>query len=350
MLWSQNFYQQFSGKMHSALEISYQLMQLAEDLKNGALIMEAHQSIGALLVLLGRPTEALEHIEKGSALYAAHHHHRYSVFGNFDSKVMFECFAGLALLDLGYPDQSAARLATALALARELGHPQTLVTALHVVAQCHQLQGEASLVYDLAKEALDLADEYGFAVWRAYGLIEVGWAEAELGNAKNGIEKMQQGFAEYEATGAKLRSPYFMGLLADQLRKTGRVQEGLAVVTDAITLAQNTGEGYGASDLHVIKGELLWKSDVPTAGHPPNDPSGISVLTQARACFEEALRIAEQQGARWRQLRAALKLAYLDVECGESARTYLPEIYSSFTEGHETAEFKQAKALLGLVR
>ena len=351
MLWSQNFYQQFSGKMHSALEISYQMMQLAEDLKNGALIMEAHQSIGAMLVLLGRPSEALEHIQKGSAFYAAHHHHRYSVFGNFDSKVMFECFAGLALLDLGYPDQSAARLATALALARELGHPQTLVTALHVVAQRHQLQGEASLVYDSAKEALDLADEYGFAVWRAYGLMEVGWAEAELGNAENGIEKMQQGFAEYEATGAKLRSPYFMGLLADQLRKTGRVQEGLVVVTDAITLAQNTGEGYGASDLHVIKGELLLKSDLPMAGDPPpNDPSGISVLCQARACFGEALRIAELQGARWRQLRAALKLAHLDVECGKPACTHLPKIYSFFTEGHETAEFKQAKAILGLVR
>ena len=351
MLWSQNFYQQFSGKMHSALEISYQLMQLAEELTEGALIMEAHQSIGALLVLLGRPFEALEHLEKGSALYAAHHHHRYSVFGNFDSKVMFECFAGLALLDLGYPDQSAERLATALALARELGHPQTLVTALHVVAQRHQLQGEASLVYGPAKEALELADEYGFAVWRAYGLIELGWAQAELGKPKDGVEKMRRGLAEYEATGARLRSPYFWGMLADQLGKAGRVEEGLALVTDAITLAQDTGEGYGASDLFVIKGELFLKSsDLLKADCPHKDLSGISIRSQARACFEEALGIAERQGARWRQLRAALRMARLDMECGESGRTHLPEIYSSFTEGHETAELKQAKALLDSVR
>jgi predicted ATPase len=72
-----------------------------------------------------------------------------------------------------------------------------------------------------------------------YGLIELGWAEAELRDAEGGIEKMQRGLAEYEA---KLRSPYFLGLLADQLCKAGRLKEGLAVITKALTLAEYTGE------------------------------------------------------------------------------------------------------------
>ena len=200
MLWSLNMYQQFSGHMHTSLEISHQLIQLAEDLKDGALIMEGERSLGAALVLAGQCSEALDHLEKGGALYAMHRDHSNKVFtGGFDNKVMVECFAALALLALGYPDQSTERLAAALTLGREVGHPQTLVIAWHVAAQFHHLRGEASLAYERAKEAMELADQYGLALWVIYGLIELGWAEAELGNPQDGIEKMQRGLAEYEA-------------------------------------------------------------------------------------------------------------------------------------------------------
>ena len=312
MLWSLNFYQQFSGEVRSSLESSYQLMKLAEDLKDGNLTIEAHRSIGAALVLLGRCSEALEYLRKGSALYATHHNYRHSVFTSFASKVMFECFTALALLELGYPDQSAEKVAAGLALARELGHPETLVVAGNVAAQLHQMRGEASLVYERAKEAMELADEYGMALWRAQGLMELGWAEAELGNPQDGIDKMQRGLAEYEATGTKLRSPYFLGLLADQLGKTARVQEGVVAITKALALAELTGEGYSLVELHRIKGELFLKSsDLPRAGKLPSDSSQVSTLAQARACFGEALTIAKQQGARWSQLRAVLSIIAL---------------------------------------
>ena len=347
MLWSQNMYKQFSGEMRPALEISYQLMQLAKDLEDGALIMEAHQSLGAILVLLGQSSDALEHLEKGSALYTTHHGHRNHFFNNFDSKVMFECFTALALLELGYPDQSAQRLAVGLELARALGHPQTLVVALHIAAQRHQLLREASLVYEAGNEALELADEHGFAVWRAHGLIELGWAVAELGRPHDGIKTMQRGLAEYEVTGAKLRSPYFLGLLAEQLGKTGRIEEGLAVITDAITLAQNTGERYGLPELHLIKGGLLLGSnDLLQAGKPLSDSCRLTALPQAKTSFAEALNIAKQQGARWRQLRAALSMHRLDLMLGNPSHTQLTEIYSTFTEGVETADLRQAKVVL----
>jgi len=350
MLWSQNFYKQFSGEMRPALEIAYQLMQLAEELGDGALTMEAHQSIGALLVLLGRSSEALEHLAKGLVLYATHHHHRNHVFNNFDSEVMFECFRALALLELGYPDQSAERLAAGLQLARELAHPQTLVVALHVAAQRHQLQGEAFLVYEAAKEALELADKYGFAIWRAHGLIELGWAIAEMGRTQDGVKTMQRGLAEYEATGAKLRSPFFLGLLAEQVGKAGGIEEGLSIVTDAITLAQNTGEGYGVPELHRLKGELFFnRNDLLKTGTPPKDSSGMS-LSQAKACFAEALSVAKQQGARWRQLRAAVSMDRLEMRQGCCNHRELAEVYASFTEGFETADLRQAKVQLDLSR
>jgi len=218
---------------------------------------------------------------------------------------------------------------------------------LHVSAQPYQLLGEPSLVYEPAKDALALADEYGFAVWRAHGLIERGWALAELGSPQDGIEMMKKGLAEYEATGAKLRSPYFLGLLADQLGKTGRVVEGLTVITDAITLAQNTGEGYGLPELHRIK--LFLKSRLSQSAKLLSDSPALETVSQARACFAETLETSKQQGARWRQLKAALSVYRLEMQYGRPDRAQLAEMYSSFTEGHETADLKEAKALLDAV-
>jgi tetratricopeptide (TPR) repeat protein len=355
MLWSLNMYHQFSGQMHSSLEISYQLMQLAEDLNDGTLVMEAHRSVGAVLSLLGRCSEALEHLEKGNALYDIHHDGGDTVFVNFNSKVMFECFAALTLFPLGYPDQSAERLAAGLALARELGHAQTLVVALHIAAQLHQLRGEAALSCQYAKDAMELADEHGFEIWRVYGLIELGWAEAELGKAQLGIEKMQQGLAEHDAMGATLRSPYFLGLLADQLRKAGRAEEGLAAITKALTLSQLTGEGYSLAELHRIKGDLIlktgdWGEASTLAGKKSSKGrEGSAILLQAESCFAEALAVAKQQHTRSLELRAAMSMLRLGQQLGRPAHTQLAEIYSSFTEGHETADLKQARALLDAV-
>jgi len=257
MLWSFNLYRQFNGQMRLSLEISYQLMELAESLKDDTLIMEAHRAVGAVLVLSGRCREALEHIEKGTALCAIREDHSYSAFVVLDSKVMFECFAALALLALGDPDRSAQRLTAGLALARELGHPQTLVVADHIAAQIHQMRGEPALVYEFAKEATELAEEYGLELWRAYGIIEQGWADAELGNAQRGIEQIQRGLTLHESMGSKLRLPYFLGLLADQLAKAGCIENGLVTIEKAITTAESTGETYSLAQLYLIRSALM---------------------------------------------------------------------------------------------
>src|SRR5262249_54725078 len=170
MLWSLNMYRQFSGDMDSSLEISNQLLQMAAELKNEALIMQAHCSIASVLTLLGRCSEALTHIEKGEALYARNQNNSNAVFAGFDNQVMFDCFAALAFLTLGDSGQSSDKLSAGLALARDLGHPPTLVVAEHIAAQIHQLRGDAVRSYEFAKQATELADEYGLELWRAYGM------------------------------------------------------------------------------------------------------------------------------------------------------------------------------------
>ena len=349
MLWSLNMYQQFSGNMSTSIEISNQLVELAEKLQDDGLIREAHRSLGSALLLSGRCCEALDHLEKSVALYDRNINQHNRIFFSFDSKVIVETFIGLALWQLGYPDQSAERLSSGLARARELDHPETLVVAGHVAAQMHQQRGDAYLARVFAKEALDVADEYGFSLWITFGLIELGWAEAELGDAEGGIEKMQRGLAQYESLGAKLRCPYFLGLLADQLNKAGRLHEAFEVITKGLTLAEQTGEGYAVSWLHLIKGELFLNSGkLIKAGQLPGDSSGVSTLSEARACFSEALTIAKRQEARFWQLRAALSLDRLDLMLGNPNHTQLAEIYATFTEGFETEDLRQAKALLNM--
>jgi predicted ATPase len=237
-----------------------------------------------------------------------------------------------------------------LEFARQLAHPQSLAYAARFVAQLHQLRGEPRLAQEHTKEVIRIAEEYGLELWVVFGKIDLGWADAELGEARRGIEQMQRGLSAYEATGTKIWYPSFLGSLADQLNKAQRIAEGLEVIAQALTCAEQTGEGYPLAELHRIKGELLMnRSGVPQAGEPPHDSSRISSLSEARVAFSDALAIAKRQEARSWELRAALSLHRLDLMLGNQNHTQLAEIYSSFTEGFETADLKSARKLLDAV-
>jgi tetratricopeptide (TPR) repeat protein len=316
MLWSLNMYRQFSGHMHSSLDISYQLLKLAEELNDGALIMQAHCSLASVLTLMGRCSEALTHIERGTALHARHQNNTSAVFAGFDNQVMFHCFAALAFFTLGDSSQSVDELSRALAMARDFGHPPTLVVAQHVAAQIHQLRGDALLSHEFAKQATELAEEYGLELWRAYGIIELGWAEAELGNVTDGIEQMQRGLALHESMESKLRLPYFLGLLADQFAKARRVEEGLAIIGKAIGVSEHTGERYVLSELYRIKAELLVQTaeQRQTENRDRMNPGlteSFSVLEQAQSCLAEAVAIAKEQHATSLELKVVASMERL---------------------------------------
>lgn len=307
MLRSLGLYYQYRGEVQSSLDVAEQLLDIGTALDDGALMMEAHRSIGAALVILGRCTEALTHLDRSGALYATHGKHRHSLLIGRDCKVMGDCFAAIALWALGDCDGADARMTAALKLARELQHPETLLVAGHFAANLHQLRGEATLTYERAKAALELATEYGLELWRTYGLIELGWAEAELGDA-TGLERMQRGLAAYESTGAQLWVPYFLGLLADQLQKAHRTQESLTVIAKAIACAGQTGERYSLADLHRLNGELIMKNietapAVVRATEKRKKGHQESAVMEAEACFATSLEIATQQSAKSWEMR-----------------------------------------------
>jgi len=286
------------GKIASALEIANQLLELARGLNDPTLVMEAHRAMGATLIELGRYNESFEHSDRASQIYSANRNRPYTLTIGHDCKVLTECSVARALWALGFPDAAVERMHAGLAFARELSHPQSLIGASHLAAQLHQLRGEPLLAKEHANAVVELADEYGLEFWAAIGKIDLGWANVELGDVQRGIKQMQEAIAAFEATGGKLWLPYFLGLLADQFAKTGCIEEGLATVAKALTIAEHTGERYSLAELYRIRGELLIKS----AGQfwmPSLAPSTeISrSLAQAQSCFAEAHAIAKQQQA-----------------------------------------------------
>ncbi len=350
-------YYVWSAEVASALEISVQLLQLAEDLKEGALIMEAHREVGGALADLGRSTEGLKHLDQATALYDEHRNHRYKAFIGRDCKVVCACFASRALWTLGYPDRAAERMAAGLALAHELGHPESLVIALHFAAQLHQMRGEVPLAYERAKELVELANEYGLELWGAFGNFNLGWAEVEMGQ-KSGIERMQRGLAAYEATGAKLWRPHFLGLLAIALANDQQLEAALKITIEAIALAEHSGEMHSLAELYRIRGKLLMmgaaanRSARSPESRPqkaiPRDEISSPELAEAERYLTQALVLARQQQAKSWELRSLNALIRLHIIRGSQRETHrlLTDTYAWFKEGHDTMDLKDARIIL----
>ena len=346
LLWSLGVSSIFSGEMQTALQVGEQLLQLSEGLQDPSLIMEAHRAIGVIRLELGEFAKALEHLETASALSDSNRHRRYMWFIGHDCKVVSECYAARAQWALGYPDRAAARMHNALALARELSHPHTLVVASHFAAHLHQLRGEPVRAQERATDVIALADDYGLDLWLGVGHIDAGWAAFELGTRQSGIDQMRRGLAACAATGVRLWRPHFLCLLASALSKADQTSDGLAVANEALALAASTGEHYSTAELHRLKGELIVRAKRDAGVRPASDAS-----MTADASFAEGLRIAREQGAKSWELRGLMSLTDLHQTDSrrQTTREALSEIYSWFTEGHQTADLKNVPAQLATV-
>ena len=161
-----------------------------------------------------------------------------------------------------------------------------------------------------------------------------GWALQEQGHDEPGMAQIREGLAALRATGAELRLPYYLALLAQTCGRADRVDEALALMNEALTQVDQTGEAWNAAELHRLKGELLL-----------DQPRGAE---HAEACMRHALDIARAQGTRALELRASVSLGRLWQKQGKraQARELVAEIHSWFTEGFDTKDLKEAGALL----
>jgi predicted ATPase len=331
-LWN---YYQVHAELQTAYTLSEQLLVLAQQVQDPGMLSSAHRASGSTLSYMGEPASALTHLTQGIALYDPQQH-RASVFlYGEDAGVVCRIHAARVLWCLGYLDQGLARIDEALTLAQQIAHSFSLGFALSSAALFHQLRREERVTQERAEAANSLATAQGFPFWSAYSSILRGWALAHQGQAQEGIEQIRQGLMAFRATGAELLPPYFMALLTEAYGTLGQPEAGLTVLAEALTLVDKTGERWYEPELHRLKGALLLQQS--TDNH-----------AEAQACFHRALDIARRQQAKSLELRAATSLGRLWQQQGKraEARQLLAEVYSWFTEGFDTLDLREAKALL----
>jgi len=324
-----------TGTVVAGLEHATNFLSSAQSQSSSGPLLIGHRSLAQSLMVSGDYPAALAHYETAVSLYRPDEH-RDSAF-RYGQDIGVSAFAQLswALWHRGYPDQSARAADRALALSRELGHAHTLAHALAWAGRAAVFARDVATVYARSNECVALASEHGFALWAANGRILQGWADAQRGEATTGIARIRDGMAASEATGTRLSKPLFLTLLAEGLALAGKIEEGLATLDDALAKAAISGANGWNAEIHRLRGEL-------TGRLPYSDPA------KAEDSFRTALAIAREQGTRGYELRAAVSLARLRRDQGRrtEARDLLAPVYGWFTEGFDTPDLKEAKALL----
>jgi predicted ATPase len=323
------------------MQLSEELLSLARSVRNSVYLMGAHFTLGAALFLLGKFPLAREHMEQSIALYDPQQHRANASLFGFDLGVFSLCFTPHILWHLGHPDQALTKSREALGLAQELSHPVSQAVALDYAAMLHQFRREENGAEEQAQAAMAICAEQGFAYYLAWASIIQGWTLSQQGHIEQGRTQMRQGIAALRATGAEVRGPYYLGLLAEACGQAGQAEEGLRMLDEALVLVDKSGECWGEAELHRLKGEILQRQG-------NGERSSLPILTQAEACFHQALAIARHQQAKVLELRVAVSLSRLWQQQDKQveARQLLGPIYGWFTEGFDTADLQEAKALL----
>ncbi len=349
------------AKLQTARELGEECLSLAQRVHNPARLLGAHQVLGLTLFYLGEFAQAREHLEQGIALYDPQKRHSHRA--QQDPGVDCLTYAALTLWLLGYPVRALERSHEALTLAQELSHPFSLAYALHHAVWLHHYRREGQAAQEHAVAAIELSREHEFTLLLAEGTIQRGRALAEQGQGEEGTTQIRQGLATSRATGAELIQPYWLSLLVEAHGKVGQPEQGLNVLAEALALVGKNGERCYEAELYRLKGELTLQSrQVKNKSETSlGQVEGKSKLTnpqsltpspqaeaEAEACFHKAIEIARRQSAKSWELRATTSLARLWQQQGKKKQTHqmLSEIYGWFSEGFDTGDLQEAKALL----
>jgi class 3 adenylate cyclase/predicted ATPase len=331
-LW--RFYQ-VRGEVRTAHALAEQSLRLAQHIQEPFFLLVAHESLGTSLYQLGEIAAAHTHYERGLTFYTPQQHHALVLLYGTDPGVACLTRAAVAQWVLGYPDQALQRSREALTLARELSQPFSLMYALSWTIMVPQFRREGHTAQEWAEAIIALSHEQEFAQGIVWGKILQGWALAAHGQEDEGIAAMRQGLMDWRALGVLTGVSYVLTLLAEAHGARGQAEEGLRLLAEALAVVHETGERWHEVELYRVQGELLLRQATPDAA-------------QAEACFQQALTIARRQQAKSWELRAAMSLSRLWQQQGkqDAAHQLLAEVYHWFTEGFDSADLQEAKALL----
>jgi class 3 adenylate cyclase/predicted ATPase len=322
------------GAYHTARELGEQCLQLAQQGHDTAHLLEAHHTLWTTHFLMGELPLARTHMEQGLVLHDPEQSRALAITYGHDPGVCCRGGAAVVLWLMGYPDQALRELHAAHALAQEVAHPPSLAFARMLTGIAYQLRRETDAAHEQAEALIALAMEQGFALFVAIGGILRGATRPALGRRGEQIGQIRQDLAAVRETGSAVWEPYFLGLLADAYAQDGQLEAGLATLDEAVAAAQGTGQRMVEAELYRLRASLILATG--------------ALQAEAETWLQRALEVARRQEAKSLELRAAMSLSRLRHQQGKrkEARDLLAEVYTWFTEGFDTADLQEAKALL----
>ena len=326
------------SELDKAYELGEELLAVAGAEDDDFLMVEAHYVIGVTTFWRGELEASRHHLQESIALYTPDNHLEHVKLFAQDPKVICLSRLGWTLWHLGYPDQATEAGESALALADALGHPMSLSYAITIMMMLTNDCRELHRTEELTTAQAALSRDRQLAFYEPLRVVFSGWIEVQRDGSTSGIATMREGIARYDAMGQDLHLPYASMLLARAHLLVADPSAALDVISDCFGFAERTSHHFLDAELHRLSAEALIARD-------PNDQP------QIEAAFERALEIARGQSAKSYELRSALGLARWRQSSGSDdqqveARALLQDIYSWFTEGHDTADLVEAREFL----
>jgi class 3 adenylate cyclase/predicted ATPase/tRNA A37 threonylcarbamoyladenosine biosynthesis protein TsaE len=331
-LWVAN-YVGFNGD--ALRDLAAQFSALAEKQEAKVPIMIGHRLMASSLTGTGDIVEGRKHYDRAMALYDPAENRSLATRFGQDVGVSILSFRSYALWMLGYPEAALADTREALKDAREIGHVGTLMYALNQTAFTHIFCGNYATANAQLDEVVALADEKGALYWKALGIALQGWVLALSGKTSDAVHVIASGITALRSTGATIFVPLHLSHLTRAYAELGQFDDAWRCISEAMTAVETTNERWWEAEVHRVAGEIALKSPEPDTA-------------KAEACFNQALAVARQQQAKSWELRASMSLARLWRHQGkvQQARELLAPVYGWFTEGFDTRDVKEAKALL----
>jgi adenylate cyclase len=318
-----------------ARRLAEEALSLAQQVGDALLEALIHTYLGFILFCIGEYTAARANFQRMISFYEPHKHHSSLVFlRGSDVGVSAFAYDACCLWCLGYPEQASKRSQEALTLARELSHPFSLADVL-CFAGCllNEMRRDAEALKGYADELLRLASERGMPTWLGMGIRCQGESLARLGHAQEGMAHLCRAITADQAADVGIYFSGALGFLAEAEAAAGLPEEGLNTLDEALVQVNDTNERYCEAELHRVRAELLLMQGQDA---------------EAEASLHKAIEVARHQSAKSWELRATMSLARLWQKRGrtEEARQELGDVYGWFTEGFDTPDLKEARALL----
>jgi class 3 adenylate cyclase/predicted ATPase len=316
-------------------ELAAQFLTLAEKQRATVPLMIGHRVTGFSLLTTGDVAESRTHLDRAVALYDPAEHRPLATRFGVDTGMLVLCYRSWALWMLGYPESALADIDHALKSAREIGQAATLMFGFFHASVSHVLRGNYPAANALVEELVALAEEKGALFWKAGGMAMQGGVLALTGEASDAAQKLTSGITAWRSTGATFLVPLWLSYLARAHAELRQFDDAWRCIGEAINAIEATKETMFEADIYRTAGEIALKS-------PEADAA------KAEVHFGRALAVARAQQAKSWELRAAMSIARLWRDQGkrDEARDLLAPVYCWFTEGFDTLDLKEAKALL----